>query len=192
LTDWDDLDVQVYTRSRPGPESQRHYEILNDSGRHYLLAEIFFQLRASDHPKTTAAEQKDVQVLFAKPGALERISFSRPRRIDPLPGELPNFGVYYEEYFGLLVDLFFMMKRYEMRGRPNATKPRLVRDAFRTFHRHFYELYGLESSLSKRARWRRTASEIVDLLGQRGFASRCKDAKFVQGAMDLMAESLKG
>jgi hypothetical protein len=182
--DWDDFDVQVYTRSKPMRDS--YYEILNDSGRHHLLSAYYFQLDPANHPVRNVTKQKDVQVLFGSKESLRHIFVDRPRRIEPLRHELREFGTRYERYFEILVDIFFILNRYEAKGKANATKPRVARDGLRTLSRHFFEFYGVNRQIPKQARWRNLMSEVVRLLYERGFAGKCQNAEFAKAAIELM------
>jgi hypothetical protein len=186
--DWDDFDIQVYTRSRPLTAS--YYEILKDLGKHYLLSAYYFQLDPTKGPIKAVTEQGDVQILFGRKQSLRSIFVERPRRIEPLQHELPRFDTRYERYFEILVDIFFILNRYEALGKANATKPRVARDGLRTLSRHFYEFYGINRSISKGARWRSLLCEVSHLLDERGFASKCQNKKFVEAAIGLMTSSL--
>lgn len=186
--DWDDFDVRVYTRSKPPHES--YYEILNDSGKHYLLSAYYYQLDPANHPIRTVSQQRDVQVLFGDDESLRHVFVDRPRRIEPLPHELRGFDASYERYFEILVDVFFILNRYEAKGKANVTKPRVARDGLRTLSRHFYEFYGVNRSIPKGARWKGPLWEVNRLLDERGFASRCQNTRFVKAAIDLMSSSL--
>lgn len=187
--DWDDFDVQVYTRSKPARGS--YYEILNDSGRHYLLSVYYFQLDPANHPVRDVAKQKDVQVLFGRKESLRHILVDRPRRIEPLRHELREFDARYERYFEILVDIFFILNRYEAKGKANATKPRVARDALRTLSRHFFEFYGVSRSIPNRTRWKSLLSEVDRLLDERGFANECQNTEFAETAIDLMMPSAR-
>jgi hypothetical protein len=92
--DWDDFDVQVYTRSKPARSS--YYEVLNDLERHYLLSVYYFQLDPSNHPVRNVTKQNDVQILFGRRESLRHIFVDRPRQVEPLRYELREFDTYYE------------------------------------------------------------------------------------------------
>jgi len=184
FSDWDDFDVQVYTRSKPALSS--YYEILKDSGKRYLLSVYYIQLDPTNHPVRDVTKQNDVQILFGRKESLRHIYVDRPPRIEPLRHDLPKFGTYYERYFEILVDIFFILNRYEAKGKPNSTKPRVARDGLRTLARHFFEFYGVSRSIPKRVKWRNLLSEVNDLLERRGFASKCRNANFAKTAILLM------
>lgn len=188
FTNWDDFDIRAYTRRKPSRES--YYEILNDSGRHYLLSAYYYRFDPSNYPVRTVSEQEDVQVLFGSKESLRHIFIDRPRRIEPLPHELRGFDAHYERAFEVLVDIFFIMNRYEARGKTNATKPRVARDGLRTLSRHFYEFYGINRSIPKGARWKGLLWGVNRLLDERRFPSRCQNAKFAKAALELMGTTL--
>jgi hypothetical protein len=188
FTDWDDFDVQVYTRSKPTRSS--YYEILNDSGRHYLLSVYYYQLDPTNHPVRDVTKQNDVQILFGRKESLRHISVDRPQRVEPLRHELREFDTRYERYFEILVDIFFILNRYEAKGKANATKPRVARDALRTLSRHFFEFYGVSRLIPKRTGWKNLLSEVDDLLYERGFASECQNANFAKTAIELMRSTV--
>jgi hypothetical protein len=187
LSDWDDFDVQVFTRDQP--EDRHYYEIINDGGsRHYLLGAHYFRLDKLHTPLTNVLQQKDVQVLFGKEEALRHLFVERPRRIEPIPHQIQNFKENYENYFMLLVDLFFILKRYEARNRRDATKPRLCRDAMKTIARHYYEFYGVSRPVRDRVRWRTLLAEIIQFLEERRFEDVCRNKDFVRTGIDLMSQ----
>lgn len=186
--DWDDFDVRVYTRSKHARGS--YYEILNDSRGHYLLSVYYYLLDPNNHPIRDVTRQNDVQILFGRKESLRHIFVDRPRRIEPLRQELPKFDTYYERYFEILVDTFFILNRYEAKGKANATKPRVARGGLRTLSRHFFGFYGVNRSIPKRARWRNLLSEVNSLLDERGFASKCQNAKFAKAAIKLMGSTV--
>jgi hypothetical protein len=187
FVDWDDFDVQVYTRSKLRRSS--YYEILNDSGRHYLLSVYYYQLDPDNRPMRDVTEQKDVQVLLGRKESLRHIFVDRPRRIEPLPHELPKFDTYYERYFEILVDIYFILSRYEAKGKPNSTKSRVARDGLRTLSRHFFKFYGINRPIPKRVRWRSLMMEVTHLLDERGFADKCKNTEFAETAIQLIRSS---
>jgi len=184
LKDWDDFDLQVYTRTKPEWES--HYEILNDSGKHHLVSAYYLQLDPTSNPETTAMEQKDVRVLLGTKESLRHIRVDRPRRIEPLPHELKRFEARHEVFFNILVDIFFILNRYEARGRPSATKPRIARDGLRTICRHFHQFYGVEWPISKKEKWKTVLKNTVSLLQKRGYQDECQNREFVRAAISLM------
>ena len=182
--DWDDFDVQVYTRHKP--KHELYYEIIRDGKGRHLLGVRYFALERTKNPAVSVLQQKDVQVLFGSEESLRHIFVWRPRKIEPVPKKLPRFNEFYEVYFTIMVDLFFMLKRYEARGRPGATKARLCRDGVRTFARHFYEFYGVESTVGDRTRWRKVLGNVVRLLDERGFVRLCLNKRFVHEAITLL------
>ncbi len=186
LADWDDFDVQVYTREQP--RVREYYEIIEDGGSHYLLGARYFRLDRLNTPPASVLQQKDVQILFGKEEALRHLFANRPRRIEPIPHAIRNFKENYENCFMLLVDLFFILKRYEARGRRDATKPRLCRDAMRTIARHYYGFYGVSRPIPDRVRWRRLLAETIQLLEERKFETICRNRKLVRTAIDLMSQ----
>ena len=86
------------------------------------------------------------------------------------------------------MDAFFILNRYEARGRAYAVKPRLARDALRTIARHFYEFYRVDHPIRDRARWRTVLNDVNQLLRERKFEEICQNRKFVAEAIDLMAQ----
>jgi hypothetical protein len=88
------------------------------------------------------------------------------------------------------VDTYFILNRYERKDKANATKPRVARDALRTPSRHFFEFYGVSRSIPKRARWGNLLSEVDNLLDERGFASKCQNAKFAKATIELMRSTV--
>lgn len=183
--DWDDFDVRVYTRSKSARSS--YYELLTDSGRHYLLSVYYYQLDPSNHPARNVTSQDDVQILFGRKEPLRHIFVDRPRRVEPLPHDLPKFvGTHYERYFEILVDIFFILNRCEMRGKANATKARIAREGLRLLSRCFFEFYGVNRTIPRRKRWRNLMSEVVNLLNERGFTNRCQNKEFVKAAIELI------
>jgi hypothetical protein len=170
------------------PNAGLYYEIINDGGRHYLLGAHYFHLDKLQNPPKNVLQQKDVQILYGEEEALRHLFVKRPRRIEPIPHQIQNFKENYENYFMLLVDLFFILKRYEARGRRDATKPRLCRDAMRTVARHYYEFYGVSRPIRDRVRWRTLLAEIIQFLEERKFEDICRDKKFVRTAIDLMSQ----
>ena len=191
VEDWDDFDLQIYTQSKPEWES--HYEILNVSGRHYLVSAYYIQLDPTSNPEPTVMEQNDVRILLGSYESLRHIRVDRPSRIEPLPHELRRFERHYEVFFNILVDIFFILNRYEAKGRPYATKPRVARDGLRTISRHFYRFYGVNrgQSIPKNARWKGIMWDTVSLLQERGFASICQNGKFAEAAIDLILARLR-
>lgn len=183
--DWDDFDLQIYTRSKP--EWNSHYEILNDSGKHFLISAYYLQINPTVNPKPAVLDQKDVRVLFGSKESLKHIRVDRPRRIEPLPHTIPHFEAYHEVFFNILVDIFFILNRYEAHGRPFATKPRVARDGLRTICRHFYQFYGINQSISENARSRTLIKEMASILREKGYAESCKNNRFAKVAIDLMA-----
>jgi hypothetical protein len=176
----------VYTRDQP--KVRHYYELINDGRRHYLLGAHYFRLDMLQTPPTNVLQQKDVQILFGEEEALRHLFVKRPRRIEPIPHQIQNFKENYENYFMLLVDLFFILKRHEARGRRDATKPRLCRDAMRTIARHYYEFYGVSRQIPDRVRWRSLLAEIIQLLEERKFEDMSHNNKeFVRTAIDLMS-----
>lgn len=182
--DWDDFDVHVYTRSKPKAES--YYEILTSAGRHLLLSAYFYQLDSKREPGRTVMEQDDVEVLFGDGPSLRHIYIQRPRRVEPLPHELPKFTTHAERFFEILVDIFFILNRYEARGRPTSTKARVARDGLRTICQHFYLLYGVHHPISKRMRWRKMMRDVDSLLAERRFADGCQNREFVRAGIELL------
>ena len=187
LADWDDFDVRVYT-SDP-PKAWPYYEILDDAGKHYFLSVFYYHLDRLETPIRSALDQKDVQLLYGKERVLRHVFVDRPRRIEPLPHRIQNFKENYENYFMLLVDLFFILKRYEARGRRDATKPRLCRDAIRTIARHYYEFYGISRPIRDRVRWKRLLAEVIQLLEERKFEDMCRNKMLISRSIRLMKES---
>ena len=187
FVDWDDFDVQVYTRAKHARSS--YYEILNDSGRHYLLSAYYYQLDPANHPVRDVTKQSDVEILFGREKSLRHIFVDRPRRVEPLRHELTKFGTYYERYFEILVDIFFILNRYEARGKANTVKPRVARDGLRTLSRNFFHFYGVSRSIPNRANWRSLLSEVVRLLDERGFARECQNTEFAETAIELMTSA---
>lgn len=49
LNDWDDFDLQIYTRCKP--EWSSHYELLFDSGRRFLVSAYYLQIDQALYPK---------------------------------------------------------------------------------------------------------------------------------------------
>jgi predicted RNA-binding protein associated with RNAse of E/G family len=86
------------------------------------------------------------------------------------------------------VDIYFILKRYENRGHPYATKPRIARDGLRTICRHFYQSYGIEHHIDQRAGPRRLFSDIGSLLFSKGFAKLCENQKFVREGIELISK----
>lgn len=182
--DWDDFDIQVYTRGKP--RHGLYYEIIKDGKRRHLLGIRYFALDETQSPAVSVLQQKDVQVLFGSEESLRHIFVWRPRKIEPVPKKLPRFSDFYEVHFTIMVDLFFILKRYEARGRPNTTKARLCRDGVRTFARHFYEFYGVEHAVGDRTRWRKVLADVARVLDERGFERLCLNREFVREAISLM------
>ena len=185
---WDDFDLQVYTRSRPKWES--HYEILNEAGSHFLVSAYYMQLDTTNNPKSTVMEQRDVRIILGSKDSLRHIRVDRPRRIEPLPHNLWRFEAHHEVFFNILVDIFFILNRYEAKGKPNATKPRVARDGLRTICRHFFQLYGVNRPVPERERWRRVMRQTVSLLRERSYAKACQNKEFADAAIDLMSVEL--
>lgn len=187
LEDWDDFDLQVYTLSKP--EWDSHYEILNDSGKRFLVSAYYLQIDPTTNPKPSVLEQRDVRVLFGSKESLEHIRVDRPSRVEPLPRTIPHFETYHEVFFNILVDIFFILRRYEAKGRPFATKPRVAREGLRTICRHFYQLYGLDRPISNHAKSRKLIRETALVLRERGYAESCRNRRFAKAAIDLMAST---
>ena len=185
--DWDDIDTQVYTRSRPSQNS--HYGILNESGRHILFSAYYMQFDPTSRPQKTVIEQKDVRVLYGERKALEHIYVDRPRRIEPLPKEIPKFDSYHEVFFNILVDIFFILNRYEASGRSNSAKARIARDGLRTIAKHFYRFYRIDAGISNGVRWRIMLNGVVTLLARRGYPNLCRNQSFAEAAIRLMAKA---
>jgi len=183
--DWDDIDAQVYTRTKPSQNS--HYGILVDSKRRVLFSAYYSQLDFNKHPQRSVIEQGDVRVLYGKKEALRHIHVDRPRRIEPLPKEIPRFDTHHETLFNILVDIFFILNRYEARGEPNATKARVARDGLRTIAKHFYRFYGVEKGIPNGIRWRKILRDLNSLLTERGYANLCRNKVFASLALSLMA-----
>jgi hypothetical protein len=186
LFDWDDLDVQVYTRGEPGNES--YYEILNDGGRHYLLSAYYSKLGKLPTQAKNVLQQRDVQIIFGREESLRRIFVDRPQRTERLPHELGSFKEHHERYFEILVDVFFILNRYEARGKGNTVKPRLARDALRTLARHYYGFYGVNHTITNRGGWRSALHEVNNLLDERRFENLCQNRKFVRTAINLISQ----
>lgn len=188
FNNWDDFDLQIYTRSKPEWES--HYEILNEAGNHFLVSAYYMQLDPAKNPKPTVMEQKDVRVILGTKESLIHIRVDRPRRIEPLPRDLRHFAEWHEVFFNILVDIFFILNRYEAKGRPNATKPRIARDGLRTICRHFYQFYGIHCPDSSKKPWRTLMQDIVSLLQEKGYAETCLNREFATAAIDLISARL--
>lgn len=186
LEDWDDFDLQIYTRSRRLLNKHSHYEILNLRDRHHLISAYYMPFDPENSPKRTVEEQDDVSVLLGSSESLRQIRVDRPRRIEPLPRELRAFETRSEVAFNILVDIFFILNRYDAKGRPNATKPRVARDGLRTISRHFYRYYGIDWPIPKRARWRKVMRDTVSLLQAKGYASTCQNSEFARAAIGLI------
>jgi hypothetical protein len=185
FTDWDDFDVRVYTRSKSARSS--YYELLTDSGRHYLLSAYYYQLDLSNHPARSVTSQDDVQILFGRKESLRHIFVDRPQRMEPLPHDLPKFvDTHYERYFEILVDIFFILNRCEMRGKTNAIKARIAREGLQLLSRCFFEFYAVKRTIPRRERWRNLMFEVIDLLNEREFANRCQNKEFVRAAIELI------
>ena len=183
--DWDDIDAQVYTRTKPSQNS--HYGILIDSNRRILFSAYYSQLNFTNRPQKSVLEQGDVRVLYGKKDALRHIHVDRPRRIEPLPKEIPRFDTHHETLFNILVDTFFILNRYEAKGKPNATKARVARDGLRTIAKHFYRFYGVGKGIPNGVRWRKLLKDVDSLLTERGYASLCRNKNFASRALSLMA-----
>ena len=118
--------------------------------------------------------------------SLRHIRVDRPRRIEPLPHELRAFDTHHEVAFNVLVDTYFILNRYEAKGRPNATKPRIAREGLRTICRHFYRFYGIDRPVPRRAPWRKVLRDTISLLQAKGYVNVCRNREFVQAATDLI------
>ena len=186
FSDWDDFDLQVYT-SRKTPMAS-YYEIIRDAGKRYLASAYFIRLDPTNNPKRTVLDQADVRILFGSKESLSHIFVDRPRRIEPLPHEYVPFvfASHYETLFNILVDIFFILNRYERRGRRNTIKPRVARDGLRTICRDFYLFYGINRPIPERAQWRTMKQDVVSLLVEKGFAEICRNRKFAEEAIELM------
>ena len=184
LENWDDIDTQVYTRGKPQQNS--HYGILNDSGKHILFSAYFMRFDPDNAPRKCVTEQKDVRVLYGAKEALKHIYVERPRRIEPLPKEIPKFDRYHEVFFNILVDIFFILNRSEAKGKANLTKARVARDGLRTIAKHFYRFYGVEKEIPSRIRWRKLLSDVNSLLADRDYAKLCRNQAFAETAIRLM------
>src|SRR5439155_12516712 len=120
--------------------------------------------------------------------SLSHLFVKKPRRIEPIPHQIANFKEQYENYFKLVVDIFFILNRYEARGRREATKPRLARDALRTVARHYYEFYGIDHPIRDRETWRKVLSELLQFLEDQKFEDICQNKKFVRDSIGFMSE----
>jgi hypothetical protein len=183
--DWDDIDAQVYTRAKPSQDS--HYGILTDSKRRILFSAYYSQLNPANCPQRCVLEQKDVRILSGKEEALRHIHVDRPRRVEPLPKEIPRFDAHHETLFNILVDIFFILNRYEAKGKPNATKARVARDGLRTIAKHFYRFYGIDKEIPNGVKWRRLLKDVDSLLTERDYTNLCHDKDFASRALSLMA-----
>ncbi len=185
--DWDDFDLQIYTRFRP--ELDNRYEILLDRGKHYLVSAYYMSTDPSSFPEPSALDQADVRVLVGSEESLQHIRVDRPRRVEPLPREIRRFDSHHEVFFNILVDIFFILNRYEARGRPFATKPRVARDGLRTVCRHFYRFYGVDRQVSTHSQWRRIIRDLALVLKEKRYSETCMNKQFARAAMDLMTTS---
>ena len=189
FSDWDDFDLQVYTDKRPPPFS--HYELLRDSNKRFLVSAYFLQFDPANDLKRTVLEQRDVKILFGSKESLRHIFVDRPRRIASIrPEYIPlTFATYYENYFNILVDIFFILNRYERRGKRDATKPRVARDGLRAISSNFHQFYGVNHTIPKGTKWRKMIQDVTSLFVEKRFAEICRNKNFAEAAIELMGTS---
>ena len=185
LDNWDDFDIRVYTKSKH--EAESYYEILVSGNEHFLLSAYFYQLDLKLNPDLTVLEQKDVEVLYGRRENLSHIYVWRPRHVEPLAHDLPKFDIYYERFFEILVDILFILRRYESRGRPNSTKACVARDGLRTICEHFYRFYGVHTTIPKGTRWRTMMNDLGSLLVERNLDDICQNKGFVRAGIELLS-----
>jgi hypothetical protein len=186
LEDWDDFDVQVYTRDKP--KLGLYYEILKDGGKHYLLSAFYFRLNRGQSPVKTVLQKRSIRVLYGDEKSLRHIHVERSRRVEPIPHELPRFKEHQDTNIAIFLDMFFILNRAESRKRMGRVKARLARDAVRTFARHFYEFYGIDRQVGDRARWRSVMKDVGRLLQEKKFEELCRNREFASAAIDLIVQ----
>lgn len=181
---YDDFDVVVFTKTSPAQDT--YYEIVEQGGKTLLLSMYFVQLDGL-RPKTpNVLDQRGVEPLFGSKDTLRCIFLEKPRRTEPLPARLPDFGKRRDRYFEIFVDCAFILKRCDRRGSSHRTKPRLARNAIKTISSYFHAYYhsGM-GPVTTRSRWKTVARELACFLSKNDFTRHCGNPKLLKDFLSM-------